>query len=102
MSIAIREALAPVIDWYQSDEHPGRNTVDIVKDVVADLQDDRKAALKLKSVEAERDLYREYYEANQERIAAIMDGTNEGRIMLAVSRYTAAHHALKDATKHGF
>lgn len=45
MSIAIREKLAPVLDWYQSDEHPGRNTVDIVADVVEDLQTDRAAVL---------------------------------------------------------
>jgi hypothetical protein len=45
MSLEIREALAPVIDWYQSDEVPGRNTADIVRDVVADLEADRKAAL---------------------------------------------------------
>jgi hypothetical protein len=50
MSIAIREALAPVIDWYQSDEVPGRNTVDIVRDVVADLQEDRRAALILAKI----------------------------------------------------
>jgi len=45
MSLEIREALAPVIDWYQSDEVPGRNTGAIVRDIVADLQDDRRAAL---------------------------------------------------------
>lgn len=50
MSLAIREALAPVIDWYQSDEHPGRNTVDIVRDVVSDLQEDRAASLLLTKI----------------------------------------------------
>lgn len=50
MSIGIREALAPVMDWYQSDEVPGRNTVDIVRDVVADLQEDRRASLVLQKI----------------------------------------------------
>ncbi len=45
MSIAIREALSPVLDWYQSDEVPGRNTVEIVTDVVSDLREDRAALL---------------------------------------------------------
>lgn len=45
MSLEIREALAPVIDWYHSDEHPDRNTVDIVSDVVSDLQEDRAALI---------------------------------------------------------
>lgn len=38
---AMREALEPVIHWYQSDEHPERSLADIVADVVADLQADR-------------------------------------------------------------
>lgn len=46
MSLEIREALGPVIDWYQSDEIPGLNTVEIVRDVVSDLQEDRAACLK--------------------------------------------------------
>lgn len=46
MSVKIREALEPVIDWYQSDEHPSRDTVDIVEDIVADLQMDRNDSLK--------------------------------------------------------
>lgn len=50
MSIEIREALGPVIDWYQSDEHPRRNTVDIVRDVVSDLEADRKASLLLSRI----------------------------------------------------
>lgn len=50
MTLEVREALAPVIDWYQSDEVPGRNTADIVRDVVADLQEDRKAALILQKI----------------------------------------------------
>lgn len=37
--------LAPVIDWYQSDEHPQRPLLDILRDVVDDLQSDRAAAL---------------------------------------------------------
>ena len=30
--------LAPVLDWYQSDEHPEREPQDILRDIVADLQ----------------------------------------------------------------
>ncbi len=45
MSLEIREALGPVVHWYQRDEIPGRNTVDIVRDVVSDLQEDRAACL---------------------------------------------------------
>lgn len=37
----VREALEPVIHWYQSDEHPERPLAEIVADVVADLQQDR-------------------------------------------------------------
>ncbi|WP_339696024.1 hypothetical protein [Celeribacter baekdonensis] len=50
MSLDIREALEPVIDWYQSDEVPGRNTVDIVRDVVADLVEDREAILNVQRI----------------------------------------------------
>lgn len=42
----VREALEPVWHWYQSDEHEDRSLIEIVKDVVADLQEDRKSALK--------------------------------------------------------
>ena len=41
----LRTALEPVMHWYQSDEHEARPLLDIVADVVADLQEDRKAAL---------------------------------------------------------
>lgn len=37
--------LAPVLDWYQSDEHPEREPLDILRDIVADLQTDRADAL---------------------------------------------------------
>lgn len=37
--------LSPVIDWYQSDEQPAREPLDIIRDIVADLQIDRNAAL---------------------------------------------------------
>jgi len=47
VTLEIREALEPVIDWYQSDEHPGRRTVDIVQDVVSDLQLDRSHCLQV-------------------------------------------------------
>lgn len=47
MSDEIRKALAPVMDWYQSDECDPRPLADIVGDVVADLQEDRTQALLL-------------------------------------------------------
>ncbi len=37
--------LAPVMGWYQSDEHPPRDVLEILRDVVDDLRADRKAAL---------------------------------------------------------
>ena len=46
--LPIRDLLAvlePVIDWYQSDEHPKREPLDILRDIVADLQSDRSEAL---------------------------------------------------------
>ncbi len=44
---ATRDALAPVLDWYQSDEHEPRPTEDIVADAVADLVSDRDEVLRL-------------------------------------------------------
>lgn len=44
---AIRNALAPVLGWYQPDDAPERPTHDIVRDVVADLQADRAETLRL-------------------------------------------------------
>ena len=38
--------LGPVIDWYQSDEHPEREPLDIIRDIVADLQSDRAENLR--------------------------------------------------------
>jgi hypothetical protein len=46
---AIRQAIEPVLDWYQSDEEQPRLTVDIIKDIVADLQSDRDNILKLRN-----------------------------------------------------
>lgn len=43
---ALREAVEPVLHWYQSDEHDNRPLIDIVRDIVADLQSDRKDALR--------------------------------------------------------
>jgi len=37
--------LLPVLDWYQSDEADARPPLDIIRDIVADLQTDRHAAL---------------------------------------------------------
>ena len=41
----LREALGPVMHWYQSDEHEPRSLADIIADAVADLQHDRGIAL---------------------------------------------------------
>jgi hypothetical protein len=49
---AVRQAIAPVIDWYQPDEEHPRLTVDIVKDAVADLQSDRTDAASWQAVMA--------------------------------------------------
>ena len=37
--------LEPVLDWYQSDEHPERPPLEIIRDIVADLQSDRAELL---------------------------------------------------------
>lgn len=42
-SDALLAALKPVIDWYQSDEQPPRNPIDIIRDIVEDLQSLRRA-----------------------------------------------------------
>lgn len=41
--------LAPVIDWYQPDDQPPRDPLDIVRDIVADLQDDRAASIRFRA-----------------------------------------------------
>lgn len=43
----LREALEPVLHWYQSDEQPDRPLLDIIADIVADLQVDRTECLRL-------------------------------------------------------
>jgi hypothetical protein len=48
---ALLAVLEPVLDWYQSDEHPAREPLDILSDIVDDLQSDRKAALIASSAE---------------------------------------------------
>ena len=58
-------AVEPVRHWYESDERPPRDTIDILTDIVADLQTDRAEALKSRAaVEAERE--------RCERIASLM------------------------------
>jgi len=44
----VEKALGPVWDWYQSDEHESRPLPDILRDVSADLQQDRKEALHIR------------------------------------------------------
>jgi hypothetical protein len=46
---AIRRAIAPVLCRYQADDDYPRPTLDIIKDIVADLQSDREACLRLTS-----------------------------------------------------
>ena len=47
---ALLAVLEPVLDWYQSDQ---RKPLDIIRDIVADLQADRKAALVVGSAAAD-------------------------------------------------
>lgn len=55
-SDALLAALKPVIDWYQSDEQPPRNPIDIIRDIVEDLQSDRADCLRLRrAMESIRD-----------------------------------------------
>ena len=42
----MKEALAPVMDWYQSDEEPPRPLADIARDAIDDLLEDRQDALR--------------------------------------------------------
>lgn len=48
---AVREALAPVLDWFQSDEEAERPLVDILRDVVQELVADREDNLKYQNIE---------------------------------------------------
>lgn len=41
----VREILAPVIDWFESDERDGIPTLEILRDVVKELQNDRAYGL---------------------------------------------------------
>lgn len=41
----LMEVLEPVLDWYQSDAQPPRDPMDILRDVISDLQEDRKELL---------------------------------------------------------
>lgn len=58
-SSTLLAVLAPVLDWYQPDDQPQRPLLDIVRDVVSDLQSDRKDALAYKNrTEQYRELVR--------------------------------------------
>ena len=46
----VEEALGPVWDWYQSDEHPDRTLEEILKDMSADLQKDRRVVLEARRI----------------------------------------------------
>lgn len=46
----IREALGPVMHWYQSDEDGPRPTINIVMDLVSDHQRERSAMIKVQSL----------------------------------------------------
>jgi hypothetical protein len=95
MTLEIREILEPVIHWYQSDEHPGRRTSEIVKDVVADLQNDRANCLRL--ISAGRDLV-----TAANLVSAQLDdgGVTEGAHMKMARATTAMIQAL-GAAKSG-
>lgn len=46
----VRTALAPVIDWFQSDEQPERPTMDILREVVKELVEDRHQLLAIQRI----------------------------------------------------
>jgi len=50
----IANAVAPVIDWFQSDEKTPRPLEDIVKDIVGALQGDRAEVIQLRRRNQER------------------------------------------------
>jgi hypothetical protein len=91
---AIRQAIAPVIDWYQSDEHHPRLTVDIIKDIVADLQKDRAEVLKLRRVRAQ-DLYDALWEVSEVPEALESLGRS------GLPQLRAARNAIADACEAG-
>lgn len=47
-TVAILAAIEPVHHWYQSDELPDRPVEDILRDLAADLRDDRESLLRLR------------------------------------------------------
>lgn len=52
----IAAAIAPVKDWYQSDEEIERPLVDVLTDIVSDLQEDRQEVLEMKGVMRELEI----------------------------------------------
>jgi hypothetical protein len=50
---AVRAALGPVLDWYQSDEEHDRPLPDLIADAAADLAADREELLALRRALAE-------------------------------------------------
>jgi hypothetical protein len=46
-TVPLRSILAPVMDWYQPDDQHARPLADILRDIVADLQDDRASLLRI-------------------------------------------------------
>jgi hypothetical protein len=51
LEASYRKAIEPAIDWFQSDEHAERPTLEIIAEIVEELQSDRKQLLKLKPVD---------------------------------------------------
>lgn len=49
----LRAAIKPVYHWYQCDEEDDRPLADIIKDIVSDLQDDRKQVLEIPTLRAQ-------------------------------------------------
>jgi hypothetical protein len=46
----LRDALEPILHWYQSDEEPDRSTYDILRDVVSDLEMGRSQLLSVQRI----------------------------------------------------
>ncbi len=67
----VRDAFDPVLDWYKGGgEGPDRSFVDMLRDAITDLQDDRKRSLQLC---AENKKLEKLLAANEGRIKNVID-----------------------------
>lgn len=49
----VKEAIAPVLDWYQPDEEADRPLHEIITDIVEDLEEDRADCLRMRRIAGE-------------------------------------------------